>query len=356
MFLSHDRARRDIRKAMRKVIGLVVLAVSVASITARADNVANRVKKAVEKGTLDQPGTKPFHLKAALTPSLERDNVSGRTGTVEIWWTSPTRWRREVACPTFHQIQVVDGDKVWERNDGDYFPEWLRNLAVELINPVPKLREALVQMDSGEVKDTLGTTYIQWMIPSSDGLVKSWIGATIALNDGTGLLFYGGAFGWDGLFHDYRNFHGRMVAQTVSAGSPEVTAKVTVLEDLKEAPDLFDVSAPGGDGPPLRTIFIDESAVRGNLLPTDPAKWPAVKDGPLEGAATAEIAIDREGKVREVKSVVSVNNAVREAAMQQIPAMRFKPFLLNGVPVQVVSRITLSFKTTRPSQSGSTQP
>src|SRR5215470_9820440 len=43
------------------------------------------VKKAIERSTLNQPGTKPFHLKAVLAPSFERDRNSGRTGKVEIW-------------------------------------------------------------------------------------------------------------------------------------------------------------------------------------------------------------------------------------------------------------------------------
>jgi hypothetical protein len=62
------------------------------------------VKKAVEKSTLDQPGTRPFHLKAAYAPSFERNKHSYREGEVEIWWESPTRWHREVRSPDFHQI------------------------------------------------------------------------------------------------------------------------------------------------------------------------------------------------------------------------------------------------------------
>jgi hypothetical protein len=34
--------------------------------------------------------------------------------------------------------------------------------------------------------------------------------------------------------------------------------------------------------------------------------------------------------------------------LKRIEAMRFKRFLLNGAPIQVLSRITLAFKTVRP--------
>jgi hypothetical protein len=323
----------------------ILVVIAAGAIPAHADDAAKRVKKAVAESTLNQPGTKPFHLKALLAPSRERNIESERTGTVEFWWKSPTEWRREVTSPAFHQLQVVNGNQTWQKNDGDYFPEWLRETAVALIEPIPDLPEVLKEIDTGEVKDMMGTTYIQWMIPSTNGQTPSWIGATVALNDGTGLLFYGEGFGWGAEYKDYRKFHGRMVGQIVNVGDPEVTAKVQTLEDLQETPGLFDATVSGGDAHLLRTLLISEPALRQNLQPMEDAHWPAVKDGPIEGAITAEITVDREGKVREVGTVVSTNGALSNVARKQIEAMRFKPFLLNGEPVQIVARVTLSYKT-----------
>ncbi len=73
-----------------------------------------------------------------------------------------------------------------------------------------------------------------------------------------------------------------------------------------------------------------------------------MKDGPLEGAITTEIIVDREGKVRDVRSILSDNPGLSEFASKSIWAMQFKPYLLNDEPVQVVSRITMPFKTVRP--------
>jgi hypothetical protein len=66
-----------------------------------SDDSEKLVKQAVERSTLNQAGTKPFHLKAVLAPSFERDRGSKRTGEVEIWWASPTQWKREVRSPEF---------------------------------------------------------------------------------------------------------------------------------------------------------------------------------------------------------------------------------------------------------------
>lgn len=143
-----------------------------------------------------------------------------------------------------------------------------------------------------------------------------------------------------------------MIARTVNAGSPQVTAKVTVLEDLGEVPaGFFDTGAAGADPQPLRTVLLDETTLRKNLLPEEPVAWPPLQDGVLAGNVTTNVVVDREGKVRELGSIISENSGVNEAGRRRILAMRFKPFVMNGVPVQAVAQITVPFKTTRPAGS-----
>jgi hypothetical protein len=315
----------------------------------RADDSVRLVKKAVERSTLNQAGTKPFHLKAVLAPSFERDRGSNRTGDVEIWWASPTQWRREVRSPEFHQIAIVNGGREWQKNEGEYFPEWLRETSVALIEPVPSLDRVLQQVKDAEKRRMAGSTYFSWTMMSTDGKVEKGMGAGLAVTESTGLLFYGGGLGWGGSYKDYKNFHGRMVAQTVSVGSPEVTAKVTTLEDLRDIPPgFFDAEATGGDVSLLRTAEVEETLLRKNLLPMEPVEWPALKDGPLEGAITTKIVVDRMGKVRELGSILSDNPGLSEAAGKTIGSMQFKPCFEDGMAVQVVSRITMPFKTVRP--------
>ncbi len=63
---------------------------------------------------------------------------------------------------------------------------------------------------------------------------------------------------------------------------------------------------------------------------------------------TTEVSIDRTGAVREIGPIVSDNSSLNDEARRRIAAMRFTPFVENGAPVQVLSRITLAFKTVRP--------
>ncbi len=193
------------------------------------------------------------------------------------------------------------------------------------------------------------TTNLSWTTASGTPEVHNILRSWVALQNGTALLLYAGGLGWGAEFKDYADFHGRMIARTVNVGSPQVTAKVTTLEDLGVIPaGFFDTTGKDGDAQPLHTVLIDETSLRKNLLPSEPVSWSPLQDGPLEGNVTSEIVVDREGKVRQIGTLVSENSGVNESGRQAISAMRFKPFLLDGMPVQVMSQLTIPFKTVRP--------
>ena len=164
--MSYVARCRATRTLMRRTVSQALLAfllTYICTLTASAEDLSKLVKKAVEKSTLDQPGTKPFHLKATYAPSRDRDKASNRNGEIEIWWESPTRWRRELKSPDFHQVAILDGTHQWQKNDGDYFPEWLRELTTAIIRPVPLPMNVLEdRIKNGEVKRLGPQLNITW--------------------------------------------------------------------------------------------------------------------------------------------------------------------------------------------------
>jgi hypothetical protein len=329
---------------------LVVLLFLCCSVANGEDSVS-RVRKAVEHSTLDQRGTEPFHLKASVAPSFESDRDSNRNGTVEIWWLSPDTWRRELTAPGLHLVEISNNRQHWQHTEGEFLPEWLREISIAVVKPVPDVDKTLAAVKSAEIRSILGSSYFSWMEFSTDGSTRKAMGAGITLHDNSGLISSGSGFGWSFSGEDYKAFHKRMIAQKVIGGGPgpEVTAKLTVLEDLGQpSQGLFDIAQPENDAKPLRTVLIDELSLRKNLIPMKPAVWPVLKDGPLEGAFTADVVVDRDGKIREIGTFVSDNPGLEAGANEYISSMRFQPYLVNGEPVQVYSRLTFPFKTTRP--------
>jgi hypothetical protein len=242
----------------------------------------------------------------------------------------------------------VDGARTWQKNDGNFFPEWLREIAVALIDPVPDPVETLRGVRTAEVKTLMGSTYFNWN--ASVALGSSERPENISLTDATDLIFYDGGLDWGGLYKDYEDFHGRMVGRTVSTGNPEVTAKIVVLEDLAAgSADWFDVSAPGGDLHPLRTVTVDKADFASDLaVPVPRIEWPALAVGPPTGKVSTDLVIDREGAVRDTGIVVADNGGVVDTARNAFAHLHFRPQLVDGVPAQVVRRVSIDFAVTRP--------
>ena len=305
---------------MKRLLFAAVLTVSIAPASfSSAEDVSGTVKNTIEKSTLDQPGTRPFHLKATYTPTNVRDNESHRIGDIEIWWQSPTKWRREVRSPEFHQVAIQDGAHQWQKNEGDYFPDWLRELAVAVIRPVPLSTDVLLQrVKTAQVRHLMGQTNINWEKTTAFGDAQSNGRGYLAFKEESGLLLYTGGPGWSGGYKDFADFHGRMIARTVSSGAVETTAKISTLEDLgATSNDLFDANAPGGDAQLIDTVVLDEETLSKNLLPGKPLSWPPLVNGPFEGMVGTEVALDLTGKIREMTRPVSDNPGIRDAAEPQ---------------------------------------
>ncbi len=62
------------------------------------------------------------------------------------------------------------------------------------------------QAKTAEVRHLMGQTNINWDSASGVGDEQSNGKGQLALMDSTGLLFYTGGPGWDGLYHDYKDF------------------------------------------------------------------------------------------------------------------------------------------------------
>ena len=110
---------------MRNRWVLVGLLLGLLAGSGMAQDGVSLAKEAAKKSTLDQAGTHPFHLRAVLAPTAARDAGSGRSGEIEIWWKAPGVYRREMQSPGFHQVEIVNGGKVWQKNEGD---PWRDNL------------------------------------------------------------------------------------------------------------------------------------------------------------------------------------------------------------------------------------
>ena len=309
------------------------------------------VRKVVEKSTLDQEGTKPFHLKASFAPGKNSEKEPDKQGEIEYWWTSPLQWRREIRSPHFNQTLILNNGKQWQKCDSDYLPQWLNNLAVELVRPVPiSFDELASHVKTAEVKHlsfrgTPMSTNMQWAESMGVGPELGQEMWYLDLKDDPGIITLAMGRGFSAELSDYASFERRNVARTI--GSDDITAKITILEKLGEMPkDFFDTNLPNGDAQPIVMITLTQAELEKNLINSN-FQWPPVENGPFEGLAGTEITVDRAGKVRELGMLTPENPGLKNAAESGLRSLQFKPFVRDGVPVEVTGRFVVRFKTHR---------
>lgn len=62
----------------------------------------------------------------------------------------------------------------------------------------------------------------------------------------------------------------------------------------------------------------------------------------VEGSVVMRILVARDGKVSEV-NLISGDDGLAPAAMDAVKQWKYKPYLLNGEPVEVEAQVTINF-------------
>ena len=106
---------------------------------------------------------------------------------------------------------------------------------------------------------------------------------------------------------------------------------------------LFDVPAvlprPAAP-PPRRPSIVTEGNVIYRVLPVYP---PIAKQIGAQGPVVLHAVIGADGAVQNLRVVSSAHPMLNDAALAAVAQWRFRPYLLNGIPVEVEAQITVNF-------------
>ena len=96
--------------------------------------------------------------------------------------------------------------------------------------------------------------------------------------------------------------------------------------------------------PSLATVRISQGVSQGLLIKRVQPKYPqAALAAHVQGVVQIEATIDKEGHVINLK-VLSGEAALARAALEAVRQWRYKPYYLDGGPVEIQTQITVNFK------------
>lgn len=130
---------------------------------------------------------------------------------------------------------------------------------------------------------------------------------------------------------------------TVDASAPNVI--VSADTSASALPNLVNVSTTST--PVLQTVTVSQGVSQGLVIkkvqPTYPGNALRLQ---LEGSVHLLATIGKSGNITKVKTLGG-EPLLAQAATEAVKQWKYKPYLLNGEPVEIQTQITINFKLPR---------
>jgi hypothetical protein len=301
------------------------------------------IDRALETSSLTYHGA-PFHVLMTIAKPSEKN--SPFEGTVEVYWAGSSQYRVTVATKSFQQTRIVNGDAVEERNTGDFYPGWLRNYALALLDPLHRAdlfrgRPGLVAVGEGQMRSCLGRD------DRPGGITDQMTWATVCFQGKEPRIQSAMDFTSFMEFGEYENFGKKQIARSYTnydVDNEKIVGRLITLEALKEVDGkLFAVEHPTAPEQRIEASFVS-MATNESLIEKAPAiDWPAVREGKTDGYMIVHVLTDRTGQVREAYRHNSDNPGLEDFGRDQALKYKFKPLLVNGIAQQMETPLVLHF-------------
>jgi protein TonB len=103
------------------------------------------------------------------------------------------------------------------------------------------------------------------------------------------------------------------------------------------------VAVPKVATPTPTKIRVSQGVAQGNLLHEVKPMYPQIaKAARVSGAVVLQASISKDGSIQNLK-VVSGHPMLVQSALDAVKQWRYKPYMLNGEPVEVETQITVNF-------------
>jgi protein TonB len=134
------------------------------------------------------------------------------------------------------------------------------------------------------------------------------------------------------------------VAGGVPGGIPGGQLDGVIGGIISSSPSLAAVPRLSQPAPAVQRVRVSQGVTKGLLIyRVEPAYPPLAKQARIQGVVVMTALIDKGGNVQNLQ-VVSGHPLLAPAAIEAVKQWRYKPFVLNGQPVEVETTVTVNFR------------
>lgn len=343
--------RNRLRQFLIQLLPFVCFA-SLSFTSALAQNAAldgrALMQSAAELNGLVGEGIHPWHLKVSYSLTDDTGKTTGQ-GTLDELWAGSNRYKVVITGSGFEQTEYGTDAGTLRSTPPRPLPEPVARLVRTLTAPLPSL-DAIRYEDFLVEQKSLGATKLDCVAARTDtekhkvvntGLVYCFDAEKPILR-----ISDNSSDQTRAIYNVLVTFQGRYVARDlrlIRNGKPELTARLDALEPLNSInPADFTPPADGGFAP--HAISISPDIAEGLLLHKTRPPYPANTAGQSGtiGTVNVEVTIDSTGHVKDGKAVTGPL-ILHQPAVDAVRQWLYRPFLLNGQPVDVHTTISVQF-------------
>lgn len=291
---------------------------------------------------------KPWHLKGSWKMLDDKGGITDQ-GTYEEFWVSPTKYKRIFANATASRTDYGTEKGILFTNEGAMVNT--HDLRRQWISPMPDAHslessDYVLRQESFDGKELnclnkksasggpYGPTYCLapqmpiLIINEYGGVEKTIRSRIVSFQD----HYFAG---------DLQVYYGATQSQTAHLDSIEALNPIdeaAFTPPSSAVPQKIEVRTMN-----INTVNIAPGVMAGMLLKKVPPEYPLyAKAQGIQGLVVLQAIITKEGRIRDLH-VVSGHPALQQAALDAVKQWIYKPYMLNGEPVEVMTTINVIF-------------
>jgi len=293
---------------------------------------------------LSSMGDRAWYVMADFQ-TFDADGKPKDKGTFEEWWAGPEKYKISYTSSDFNQVLYHEGGKSLVTGDKGMAPLPELMAKKNLFDPLPE--ETEVQKNEYVEKNFDENTKSGKKVelrciqektkysPAHSNCFELDAPYLRVESSGGGLLV---------VFNNIVKADGHYIAKQINvlnSGLAILNLNVTALEFPTDIADAMFVPPPSAVA--AQVFWGDPSVVAGKKIGGDDPHYPVnAKIDRIQGTVILSARINKAGTIDDLQ-VVSGPQALRKSSFDAVKTWKYKPYLLNGEPVEVQTQINVIY-------------
>ncbi|HEY6446819.1 MAG TPA: energy transducer TonB [Acidobacteriaceae bacterium] len=303
---------------------------------------------------LQSAAAKPWHLRI-LYQLYDQDEKPSETGTLEYWWASPERNRESLTRGnvTWSRWHTPEGKTLGVASGRFNFAE--NGLLNQFLSPLPspdRFNDENTRFQKETVK--FGNTDAPCVMLVPKGLAfdsespAAGLFPTYCFDPKFPLLVARLAWGAPTIgYGSFLRFAGHYLAGSVTEyerGRRILTAKLDSAEGMQPDDAALIPPPDATENPFIQKVGVASGVMAGARIGGSQPAYPEnAKAARESGTVVLRALIGTDGRIHDLSVVSAPALSLVIAAMQSVQTWQYRPYLLNGQPVEVETQINVVF-------------